>query len=199
MAATPSLTPNYSEERPYLYEPISPTLIPADIAWHWDSGQGGFREMTTGFTIHDDVTDWPGHYGYSLDMYNVISDVGFHFGLQTDGQGNRVIFQRQGTMDKADSRYSENDECDVYANVEYEYVEVECSYDWSPEEYRARIAPNGLEADGEWYGLWITDLSSDETTWIGSLKFPLEHGTTAVEPHSLMTIGSIPVGGRIVR
>ena len=177
-----------SQERPYLYEPISPPTIPADISWLWDPAQDGFRVMEWEFTIHNDAADWPGHYGYHLDTYNVISNVGFLFGLDTGWQGNELTFQRQGTSDKANaSRYPEDGECFAYASLEYEYVEVECSYGWGMGEYRARIAPDGLEADGEWYGLWITDLSNDETTWIGSLKFPLQEGTTAFLPRAAST------------
>ena len=139
------------------------------------------------FTIHNDLEGWPGHYGYSLNTYNVISNVIFLFGLDTDRQGDRWRFQRQGTNDQTNARYPEDGKCFVYASLEYEYVEVECSYDWGMGEYRARIAPDGLEADGEWYGLWITDLSNDETTWIGSLKFPLQEGTTAFLPPAAAT------------
>ena len=182
-------TPGISHERPYLYEPISPPTIPADISWLWDPAQDGFRAMEWEFTIHNDAADWPGHYGYSLNTYNVVSSAGFLFGLDTDRRGNRLRFQRQGTNDQANARYSADNECFAYASLEYDYVEVECSYDWGMGEYRARIAPDGLEDDGEWYGLWITDLGNDETTWIGSLKFPLQEGTTAIRPHTSASLG----------
>ncbi len=180
-------TPGTPHERPYFYEPISPPTIPADISWLWNPAQDGFRTMEWEFTIHNDTADWPGHYGYSLNTYNVISNVGFLFGLDTDRWGNRLRFQRQVTSDRANARYSMDDECFAYASLEYDYVEVECSYDWGMGEYRARMAPDGLEADGEWYGLWITDLNNNETTWIGSLKFPLQEGTTAFFPPAAST------------
>ena len=176
-----------SPERPYLYKPISPPTIPADISWLWNPAQDGFRVMEWEFTIHNDAADWPGHYGYSLNTYNVISSVGFLFGLDTDRRGNRLRFQRQGASDQANARYSADCECFAYASLEYEYVEVECSYDWGRGEYRARIAPDGQETDGEWYGLWITNLNNNETTWAGSLKFPLQEGTTAFFPRAAST------------
>ena len=42
--------------------------------------------------------------------------------------------------------------------------------------------------DGEWYSVWITDLSTDESVWAGSLKFPLVGGTTAVKPPLYSTL-----------
>ena len=36
--------------------------------------------------------------------------------------------------------------------------------------------------------VWITDLSTGETVWAGSLKFPLVNGTTAVKPPLYSTL-----------
>ena len=182
-------TPGISHERPYLYEPISPPTIPADISWFWNSAQDGFRAMEWEFAIHKDVEDWTGHYGYSLNTFNVMSNIGFQLGLKTDWSGKWLTFERRGTSEKANARYPEGGECSAYASLEYDYVEVECSYEWGTGEYLARIAPDGLEDDGEWYGLWITDLGNDETTWIGSLKFPLQEGTTAMSPRASTSLG----------
>ena len=49
-------------------------------------------------------------------------------------------------------------------------------------EYRVMFAPDGANSDGEWYGVWITDKATYETTWIGSLKFPYENDRSAIGP-----------------
>ena len=51
-----------------------------------------------------------------------------------------------------------------------------------------RMAPDGVEEDGEWFSLWITDLESAKETWIGSLKFPLQDGEARMMPRASATI-----------
>ena len=55
-------------------------------------------------------------------------------------------------------------------------------------------SPPTVEDDGERFGLWITDLSDDETTWIGSLKFPLQDGAAIMKPHASATIELYGIG-----
>ena len=51
-----------------------------------------------------------------------------------------------------------------------------------------RFAPEGLDDDGEWYGVWLTDLRTEDEVWVGSLKFPLVSGSTVVEEPLYSTI-----------
>ena len=159
--------------------------------WRWNPGQDGFREIVTDFTIHNDVGDWSDKHGYYLILCsNAISEVGFYFGLQTDAnrRGKALIFSRWETRDLANARYSEADGWTESAGHEGNFIGVRRSYDWSAGNYRVLIAPDGLESDGEWFGLWITDLDADETTWIGSLKFPMVDGAARINPYSIATI-----------
>ena len=159
--------------------------------WRWEPGSDGFREIVTDFTIHNDVGNWSKHHGYYLILLqNSISQVGFYFGLQTDanGRGKALIFSRWDTRDLANARYPEADGWAESAGHEGDFIGVRRSYDWSVGSYRVRLAPDGRDSNGEWFGLWITDLDADETTWIGSLKFPLADGTAKINPYSSATI-----------
>ena len=176
---------------------IQPPMAPAYIDWRWEHGQDNFRELVTDFTIHNDVGDWSDEHGYYLILIqNQISGVGFYFGLQTDVSapfypyrgGKGVIFSRWETRDLSNARWDQSDGWTQSSGHEGDFIGVRRSYDWDTGDYRIRIAPDGLDSDGEWFGLWITDLAADEETWIGSLKFPMLNGTATFVPHSSATI-----------
>ena len=99
-----------------------------------------------------------------------------------------MIFSRWDTDQLADARWDETNGWYELGEHEGGFLGVRRSYDWDVGDYRIRIAPDGLESDGEWFSLWITDLATNETTWIGSLKFPLLDGTATMRPHSSATI-----------
>ena len=77
------------------------------------------------------------------------------------------------------------------------FIGVRRNYDWTAGDYTARLAPDGLEDDGEWYSLWITHNNTEETTWAGSLKFPLVNGMSQQHPHSYTTLEIY--GGKYIR
>ena len=163
----------------------------AYMDWGWESDQDNFRELVTDFTIHNDVGEWSDEHGYYLILLqNSISGAGFYFGVQTDanGRGKGVIFSRWGTRDLANARWDATHGWTESAGHEGDFIGVRRSYDWGAGDYRIRLAPDGLDPDGEWFGLWIADLATDETTWIGSLKFPLRNGTATFRPHASATI-----------
>ena len=159
--------------------------------WRWNAATKGFRDYAIEFTIHNDVGNWSDQHGYYLIlMQNRISDTGLYFGLQTNvqGLGKGVLFSRWGTRDLANAMHSPKDGWTQSSGHEGDFIGVRRSYDWGAGDYRVRIAPDGLESDGEWFSLWITDLGSGDTTWIGSLKFPLLDGTAALQTRSSATI-----------
>ena len=124
----------------------------------------------------------------------------FYFGLQTNVNDPNPPYggRRKGTdiLQVEDSRLEANARVlrtqkhgwTESAGHEGDFIGVRRSYRWGAGNYRVRIAPDGLESDGEWFGLWITDLDTNETTWIGSLKFPLLNGTANIKPYSSATI-----------
>ena len=184
---TPTPTPTQIPGRGELYEPIQPPEHMAYIWWDWKPHQSHFRKLVTDFTIHNDVGDWSNEHGlYLMLCFSLISDVGFYFGLQTDSnrRGKGVIFSRWETRDLANARWDETSGWTDSSGHEGDFIGVRRSYDWGAGDYRVRLAPDGLDADGEWFGLWITDLAANETTWVGSLKFPLLNGTATIKPNS---------------
>ena len=183
----PTQIPGRSE----LYVDIA---VPEHLAytwWGWNRDRQ-FREVTFDFTIRNDPGDFSDDYGlYLMVCFGSISNHAFYFGLQTDvndpnqgrGRGKGLIFSRWGERDMAFARVADDEDgWHESAGYEGEFISVRRSYNWGTGDYRMRLAPDGLDDDGEWYGLWFTDLSSDETVWAGSLKFPLVSDMTAVKP-----------------
>lgn len=109
--------------------------------------------------------------------YGKISGDPFYFVIQTDVQGKGAIFSRWETQNLNFARYSDSEGWVQSSGHEGDFIGVRRSYDWGVGDYRARPAPDGTDPDGTWFGLWLTDLSTGETTWIGSLKFRHIQGT----------------------
>ena len=179
-------------------------------AWEkaWDGDIEGFKEMSVELTIHNDLghlaEDFKKKNGIYLMMsQGRISDVDYYFGIQNRvdkkgdewGREKRAIYSRWDTRDLANARIPEGGYTES-ARQQGDFIGVRGSYDWSAGDYRFLLAPDGQDPDGEWFGLWITDLDSGITTWIGSLKFPYVDGKTLIQPGSFTTIevfGASPV------
>ena len=71
------------------------------------------------------------------------------------------------------------------------------NYEWTTGRYTARIAFETADIIGDWYALWITEESSGERTWIGSLRFPKSFtrssGLHSGIPTSLEIYGHRPI------
>lgn len=162
-----------------------------NIWWEWPSRRSGFDELVVDFTIHNDVElgDDKGYY-LMLASGTISDDVGFYFGFQTDvhdpdppyeGLGKAVIFSR---WEERDLRFAKWDETDGFAQSsghEGDFIGVRRLYDWGAGNYRARLTPEGpADEHGRWFGLWVTDLATDTTTWIGSMQFPLKDGVARI-------------------
>ena len=173
----------------------------AAVWWYWEHDSDGnlpaFRELEISFTIHNNIDDFSDVNGiYLMLAHSKISDAGLYFGLQTDvfspeppyWRGKGLIFSRWKTRDLANARYSEENGWTQSSGHEGDFIGVRQSYDWGAGNYRVRMAPDGKDSDGEWFGLWITDLATGVTTWIGSLKFPLLNGTATIHPPSYTTV-----------
>ena len=149
----------------------------------------GFRDYVIEITIHNDVGDWSDRHALSLIlMQNSISNSRLYVALATDvsGRGKGLLFSRWGTGDLANAKYTLPEGWSESSGGDF--IGVRRLYDWKAGDYRVRLAPDYLESDGEWFSLWITDLGTDQTTWIGSLKFPLLDGTALMQPSSSATI-----------
>ena len=103
----------------------------------------------------------------------------FYFGLQTDvydsalgrGRGKGLIFSRWGVRNLDDAKLACDADCwaDESGN-EGNFVSIRRSYDWDEGEYRMRMAADGVDADGAWYSVRLTDIDTGETLSVGSLR-----------------------------
>ena len=109
----------------------------------------------------------------------------FAFGLRTDvdkpdtdgSQGKGIIFNRWGTADTSSYSRTTGDGWTEPGNFGGPFISVRRTYDWGQGNYSVRIAQDGEDdADGRWFGMWITDKSTGVETKMGSLKFPLSDG-----------------------
>ena len=178
-----------------------------NIWWYWPRGKDAagkntdeFRELVIDFTIHND----PGSLShisqrnglYLMVCQGSISGHDFYFGLQTNtrdpqrgGRGRGAIFSRWGERDLSYARIADaNEGWTESAGYEGDFISVRRTFAWGTGDYRMRIAADGHDANGEWYSLWITDLSTNRATRVGSLKFPLVAGTTAIMGRTYSTL-----------
>ena len=178
--------------RPALYEPFTPPEHLAYVWWQWRDPLAAFDELEVAFTVHNDVETSQGLGGNGLYMmlaYGWISDIAFYFGVQSDvqtgtppyeGRGKGAIFSRWETRDLSLARFAEADGWAQSSGHEGDFIGVRRLYPWGTGDYTARLAPEEHLPDGVWYGVWVTDLSTEITTWIGSLWFPLGGITSTI-------------------
>ncbi len=85
-----------------------------------------------------------------------------------------MIFNRWGTDDTSTYGRAAGDGWVETGNFGGPFISARRTYDWNEDNYPVRVAQDGDDdADGRWFGLWITDKSTGVETHMGSLKFPL--------------------------
>ena len=148
--------------------------------WWWDDNTTRFREMVVNLTIHNNPESFVGRNGIYLMVFSGrISGHIVYFGFQTDMHlpgtrrtaGKGVIFSRWGTRDLDNVRLAQNGFSESSGH-EGDFIGARKGYNWRDGHYSLRLAPDGTDPDGEWFGLWVTESRSGNTTWMGSLKFP---------------------------
>ena len=111
-----------------------------------------------------------------------MANTGSHSGCEpnldqpgTDGsQGKGIIFNRWGTHDAATYASAPPGGWVETGSLFGDFISIRVPYDWGEGDYTFLLAPDIYEhPDGSWYGLWITDQSTNVVTHLGSLKFPL--------------------------
>ncbi len=165
--------------------------------WRWPL-ESDLEAMVYDFTIHNDPGDFSDSYGlYLMVHWGEMSGSGFYFGLQTDvsdpaigrGRGKGLIYSRWGERDLREARTAGGDDTWVEeSGHEGDFIGVRRAYEWDEGDYRMWLTPDGEDPDGEWYALWFTDLDTDQTLWVGSLKFPDEDGNADLAPHGYSTL-----------
>ncbi|MXY96278.1 MAG: hypothetical protein F4Z29_00680 [Gemmatimonadetes bacterium] len=156
--------------------------------WSWGPlDKTGYRELEVEFTIHNNPEPFPEDNPfnglYMMLGWGKLAGHSFYFGIQSNmtspvspygGFNHGILFSRWDTRDLALARWHETEGWSQSSGLEGDFIGVRRLYDWGPGDYRLRLASEETTDEGEWYGLWITDIEDDETTWIGSLAFPAE-------------------------
>ena len=192
---TQTSTPTQIPGRAELYRPIRPPNHMAAVGWYWGNA-GGFDSIDFDFTIHNDVDVDDLHLDNGLYLIldnSNISGTLYYFGLQVDhnrfppvksGYERRVIFSRWDAHDLDNVRVANDGwsgSSGPGGGPEGVNVGVRKAYNWGAGDYRVRIAPDGEDDEGRWFGLWITDKATGETTWCGSLRFPYKNGKALLD------------------
>ena len=159
--------------------------IMANAQWGWQPLTGESESVTMDFTIRED----PGHFSedHALVMafgWSSIGDIKVGFGIRTDlddpdtdgSEGKGIVFNRWDTHDKTLANPTD-DGWVVTGTILGDFISIRKPYDWGVGDYTVRIAHDGSQndADGRWFGMWITDSGGVET-YMGSLKFPFDDG-----------------------
>jgi len=192
----------------------TPVGVPEHMvyAW-WDWHNAGYRdEITVDVKIHNNI-ELTGNNGIYLIVCNgYAADTLYYFGMMTSfphpdellrsDLPKAASFSRWGTRDLGNTRTPPNGWTES-AGHEGDFVGVRLAYHWTEGEYRLRIAQDGDDDSvGRWYGLWITDVAANHTTWIGSLRFPPSVlGPAKLYPHCYNTVevyGSAPIAPKDV-
>ena len=179
----------------------------ANIWWEWDGPRGReprFHELAVDIKIHNDIGNFSERNGmYLMVAQGDISGVGFYFGLQTDiqdpitgrGRGKGLIFSRWLTRDLADTRTAPGGFAQSSGH-EGDFVGVRFLYEWTQGEYLLRLAHEEADEEGQWFGLWITDLTTGTEAWAGSMRFPFRNGKALI--HGI-TYTTSEIYGRPIR
>ena len=123
------------------------------------------------------------YYAYNFNLLNSTPVVGRGYaGFQSDGHLEAGDTSRWGKVvnyaiwgsNKARSDglvNSSNEECGCY-QIMFQYKWVE------GRKYRFELdeGPSGEESEGKWWGLWVTDLVTDSTTFVGEQRVPTKVG-----------------------
>lgn len=123
------------------------------------------------------------YYAYGFTLLNSTSDLGYGYaGFQSNGmlagveQGKVVNFSIWGSSD------ARTDGLTDPSNAECGCHQIMYPFDWVEGrgyEYELRVGPSGSDADWKWWGLWVTDLDTDSTTFIGEQRMPTMIGGSA--------------------
>lgn len=174
-------------------EPINPlksqdvTSRPIGIHYadyHFNSER--FTRLKQRFTIHELPTlqngnEYDGGLYWNFYQGVINDDIGFYFGLQTlvygdpDGTLSKgVIFSRWETRDTSNYRLAQNG-WGQSAGYEGDFIGVRKEFEWGVGTYDIELKRVESDNEGDWYGLFIRNISDPSFTYIGSIRF--EHGS----------------------
>ncbi len=157
--------------------PSGSFLLPAHTSYvHWTFPGAAVSELE--FTV--EILNDPGtDVGLYLSPINTsVDDTPFYLGLQTNvvqpgvgAAGKAIVFSRWDSLDPADTRAAEAGFIEVGTH-EGEFVGVRLPYDWTAGTYQLRLERAEAEGDGDWFDLYVVDVTASEERFAGGLRFP---------------------------
>ena len=152
--------------------------------YHFDSDR--FTRLKQQFTIHElptleDGSEYNGGLYWNFYQGVINDNIGFYFGIQTlvagdpDGTLSKgVIFSRWETRDISNYRLAE-DGWGQSAGYEGDFIGVRKEFEWGIGTYEIELKIVDTDDLGDWYGVFIRNISDSSFTYIGSIRF--EHGS----------------------
>lgn len=148
----------------------------------WDFPRTTFTKISHQFTIYNEPTNQdgsPNEDGLYYQFYQGVinDDIGFYYGIQTyvyNPNGNLpkrgIIFSRWGTRDVQNYKTAPGG-FGQSAGYEGNFIGVRLNYEWGKGTYNIELKLESTDSIGDWYGLYITKISSQKTTYAGSIRF----------------------------
>jgi hypothetical protein len=159
---------------------------------YWDFGNPSFTKISHEFTIYNEPKNQDGtlnNDGLYYQFYQgVINDnIGFYYGIQTavfnpnGGAPKRgLIFSRWGTRDINNYKIAPGG-FGQSAGYEGDFIGVRLSYNWGVGRYKIEVKLDNTDSIGDWYGFYITNLSSNEKTYAGSIRFEKTFNSSGIK------------------
>ncbi|MHA8051178.1 hypothetical protein V7S79_08665 [Aquirufa sp. ROCK-SH2] len=149
---------------------------------YWDFPKKTFTKISHEFTIHRNPTASDGsvtedglYYQFYQGQLN--DDIGFYYGIQnliynpnggTPKKG--IIFSRWGTRDIQNYKLAPGG-FGQSAGYEGDFIGIRLNYEWTIGNYLIELKLDSSDNIGDWYGLYLTKKSSNEKTYVGSIRF----------------------------
>lgn len=160
---------------------------------NWDFKTERAKEMVHQFTIYNEPTNSdgsPNNDGVYFQFNDSnINGIGAYYGIQTRMfnpkkglVGKGVIFSRWETRDTLNYKTAPGG-FGQSAGYEGDFIGVRKPYQWTVGRYEIKLRLDSTDAIGDWYGLYITKLSSNVTDYIGSIRFERKSPTNGINNH----------------
>ena len=152
--------------------------------YHFSSQR--FNRIKQRFTIHElpsleNGKEFDGGLYWNFYQEVINDNIGFYFGLQTkvnldpDGVLSKgIIFSRWETRDVSNYRLVNGGWAESSGH-EGDFIGIRKEYEWGVGTYEIELKLVETDEIGDWYGLFIKNISSEDYTYIGSIRF--DHGS----------------------
>jgi hypothetical protein len=157
----------------------------------WNFNTPVFTKISHSFTIHNEPTNADGTInkdGLYYQFYQgIINDtIGFYYGIQTsvwnpNGINKKgIIFSRWKTRDVLNYKIA-NGGWGQSAGYEGDFIGVRINYEWGIGTYTIELKKDSSDNKGDWYGLWITNISNKQNTYCGSIRFETSSKSSGIK------------------